>query len=87
MSVEGQRHRFARFRMSSDMNWLAYQCEWLAGPDNWREPQATPLHFFTKAIGVLLHAVARKAVAAAQLIIGFDLPPNVLIKRHQSFVF
>jgi hypothetical protein len=41
-----------------------------AMPINRRELQSPPLHFIAKFVGVLLHAVARKAKLAAELVVG-----------------
>ena len=49
-------------------------------PINATVAQPPPIHFFSKFVGVLLHAVARKAIATARLHIRFDLPPNVFVK-------
>jgi hypothetical protein len=38
-----------------------------AVPINRRKPQSPPLHFIAKFVGVLLHAVTRKAIFATKL--------------------
>jgi hypothetical protein len=49
-------------------------------PINATVAQPTPIHFFSKFIGVSLHVVACKPIATARLLIRFDLPPDVLVK-------
>ena len=56
-------------------------------PVNRRKSQLSPVHFFAKPLGILLHAVASKAIASTGPIIQFNLPPNVLIKCQKTFVF
>jgi len=45
-------------------------------PINTNVAQPTPIHFFSKFIGVSLHVVACKPIATARLLIRFDLPPD-----------
>ena len=52
-----------------------------------RKSQPSPVHFFAKPLGILLHAVTSKAIASTGPIIQFNLPPNVLIKCQKTFVF
>jgi hypothetical protein len=52
-----------------------------------RKSQPPTLDFFAKPVGILLHTIAGQSIAAASAPIEFDLLPNVLIKRQQTFVF
>jgi hypothetical protein len=58
-----------------------------AVPMNRRKPQSPPLHFITKFFGILLHAVACKAILAAELAIGLHLIANVFVKSQKRLVF
>jgi hypothetical protein len=49
----------------------------VSGPINGVEPQPTPVHFFAKFLSVLLHAVTRKTIFAAELAVGSYLIANV----------
>jgi hypothetical protein len=50
------------------------------GPINATVAQPPPIHFFSKFVGVLPHAIACKPIATARLHIRFDLPPDVFVK-------
>jgi hypothetical protein len=49
-------------------------------PINWREPQPSSLHFFTKLFGLLPCCLANEAKPTIQTLVGFHLTPNAFIK-------
>jgi len=65
-----------------DVDWAVVNVGHPLGPINAAVAQPPPIHFFSKFVGVLLHAVARKAIAPARLHIGLDLSSNVFVKRQ-----
>jgi hypothetical protein len=52
-----------------------------------RESQPPTLDFFAKPVGILLYAIAGQSIATASASIEFDLLPNVLVERQQTFIF
>src|SRR5450631_760776 len=58
-----------------------------AVPINRRKPQSPPFHFIAKCVGVLLHAVTRKAIFATELAVDLDLIADAFVKTQKCFVF
>jgi hypothetical protein len=67
------------------IRWRIFDAKMSAMPIDWSEVQPSPVHFFTKSVGILLCRFADKTIAPASLHIGPELGASLVANEVLAF--